>query len=177
MHHRIHHLIRRALPIAAWAAALLGSAAHAAITVTPTSVSAGMATLTLNSSSAGTGSWVLLQSGSCGSAAQTEAGVDSAGTAAASNGSLALAANTDGNYTVRRLVQSQAYTVCATNGSDTASANFSTQAMAVFNNPAWQAVGTAGFSAGIATSSPWLSPPTARPMWRTGMTVTAVRPR
>ncbi len=109
-----------------------------------------MATLTLNSSSAGTGSWVLLQSGSCGSAAQTQAGLDGAGAAAYSKGSLALAANTNGNYTVRRLAHSQAYTVCATNGSDTASASFSTQAMAVFNNPAWQVVGTAGFSAGGA---------------------------
>ena len=109
-----------------------------------------MATLTLNSSSAGTGSWVLLQSGSCGSAAQTQAGLDGAGAAAYSKGSLALAANTNSNYTVRRLAQSQAYTVCATNGTDTASANFSTQAMAGFGNPAWQAVGTAGFSAGVA---------------------------
>jgi hypothetical protein len=73
--------------------------------------------------------------------------LDGAGTAAVSKGSLALAANTNGNYTVRRLAQSQAYTVCATNGSDTASASFSTQAMAGFGNPAWQVVGTAGFSA------------------------------
>ncbi|BEU98748.1 hypothetical protein ACDW_44540 (plasmid) [Acidovorax sp. DW039] len=152
MHHRFSPLTRCALRIAAWAATLLGGTAQAAMTVTPSSVSAGMATLTLNSTSAGTGSWVLLRSGSCGSAAQTQAGVDGSGNAAYSKGSLALAANTSSNYTVRRLLQSQAYTVCATNGSDTVSSSFTTQAMAAYNSPAWQVVGTAGFSAGMASN-------------------------
>ena len=140
----------RVQQVAVLAAALLGTAAQAAITVTPSATSAGMVSLTLNSSTAGTGSVVLLQAGSCGSPAQTQAGLDGSATAAYRKGSLTLAAGTDGHYTFRNLVQSQSYTVCVTNGTDTGSATFSTPAMAAFGAPSWQTVGSAGFSAGWA---------------------------
>ncbi len=140
----------RVQQVAVLAAALLGTAAQAAITVTPSATSAGMVSLTLNSSTAGTGSVVLLQAGSCGSPAQTQAGLDGSATAAYRKGSLTLAAGTDGHYTFRNLAQSQSYTVCVTNGTDTGSATFSTPAMAAFGAPSWQTVGSAGFSVGTA---------------------------
>ncbi|MEO8249010.1 MAG: hypothetical protein ABI589_06540, partial [Burkholderiales bacterium] len=114
------------------------SAAQAAISIVSTAPSAGMTTITLNSSSAATGHLTVLQGTvSCGSVLQTQTGLDSTGTAAYRRGSLSLAAATNANYTVRNLSQATSYTLCATNGTDSASANFSTSAMAAFGSAAW----------------------------------------
>ena len=113
------------------------NAAQAAISIVSTTPSAGMVTVTLNSSSAATGHLTVLQgSVSCGSVLQTQTGLDSTDAAAYRRGSLVLAAGTDANYTVRNLAQASSYTLCATNGTDSTSANFSATAMTAFDSAA-----------------------------------------
>ena len=120
-------------------------------------VGAGMATLLLQASADGTGYFTLLAGSNtaCGTAAQVQAGLTSTGATAPYHGSLPLTANTQGKYTVRNLTQVTDYTVCFTADSPTllpatpVSANLSTTA-AYLNGPAWNAVGSAGFSAGQA---------------------------
>src|SRR6202000_859782 len=67
-------------------------------------------------------------------------------------GSLPLTANIAGNYTVRNLTASTAYTVCFTpDGSTTPiSQNVTTTAAAVFGSAGWAAVGLSGFTSGPA---------------------------
>ena len=123
-------------------------------------VGAGMATLLLQSSDAGTGYFTLLtgSGAACGTGAQVAAGQTSTGVTAPYHGSLPLTANTPGRYTVRNLTQSTAYTVCFTADSPSGanlnptpvSANLTTTATASFTNPGWNTLGTAGFSAGGA---------------------------
>ena len=128
-------------------------AAQAAINIVSTVPSAGMATITLNSSRDATGHLTLLQgSVGCGSVLQTQTGKNGTDAAAYRRGSLALAAGTDAHYTVRNLAQASSFTVCATNGTDSTSASFSTTAMAAFGSAVWVKVGNARFSAGMATN-------------------------
>lgn len=77
---------------------------------------AGQVTLTLRASEAGTGYFTLLEGAGVapGDGAQTKAGQDANGAAAARFGSLKLEANTAGSYTVRNLKAATAYTVCFT---------------------------------------------------------------
>ena len=127
-------------------------------TPTTSQVGANMATLNLQNTGTGTGYFTVL-SGSgtaCGSGAQVKAGQTSSGDTAPYHGSLPLTADTVGNYTVRNLTQSAAYTICFTAESPTgsnlqdtpATANFST--LAATGGSAWGKVGSTGFSAGKA---------------------------
>ncbi len=148
--------------------------AQASGTTTPTTshVGTNMAMLNLQSSGSGTGYFTLL-SGSyaaCGSGAQVKAGQTSAGTTAPYHGSLPLVANTLGHYTVRNLTQSTAYTICFTAENPTGSnlqttpstANFSTLAPLASGNK-WVTVGSAGFTAGSASSISFAFAPDATP--------------
>jgi hypothetical protein len=123
-------------------------------TITTQNLGANLVTLNLTATAAGTGYFTLLSgaSATCGTATQTAAGQDSTGTAAR-NGSLTLAANTAGQYTVRNLAGGAAYTVCFTPNGSTApvSNSFSTTSAATYTAPSWSAVGAAGFSAGAAS--------------------------
>jgi hypothetical protein len=115
---------------------------------------ANQGTLTLQADSTGTGYFTLL-SGSgtaCGTGAQVAAGQDSAGATAYRHGSLHLAANVPGSYTVRNLAQSTGYTVCFTADDGLtiqgtpATVNLTTTAAAGFTNPIWNSVGSTGIS-------------------------------
>ncbi|MBK8478626.1 MAG: hypothetical protein IPL39_20800 [Opitutaceae bacterium] len=157
--------------------AFLAVAAFAQPTLTAPATSnlgAGQVTLALKSSAAGTGYFTLLEGSApkLGTGAQTKAGKDGNGAAAARFGSLKLAANTTGVYTVDNLKAGTPYTVCFTadNGAAlqgmAATARFTTGAVA---NPAgalWTAVGGAGFSVARADyirmalapdGSPWVA--------------------
>ena len=120
-----------------------------------TAPSSNRVTVTLNASVDTIGYLTVLQgSGAvCGTAQQTEAGQDSTGAAAYRRGSLALVAGVHASYTVRNLEHSANYTLCAIDNADSAVArtHFSTAAMATYSSPSWQAVGSAGFSAGEAS--------------------------
>lgn len=152
------YLIRHSSPVLLGAAlAAAGGAAHASLAIAA-EPSAGMVTLTLNSTSAGTGHVALLAAGAhCGTAAQTQAAQDSTGAASLRRGSLALEAGKSARYTLRNLQQSTRYTLCATNGTDTAGAVVSTKAMATYRSATWQVVGSPGFSAGRSENPPSLS--------------------
>jgi len=122
-------------------------------TTATANLGANQVTLEWTSSATGSGFFTVLpgSSATCGSAAQTAAGEDSTGTATV-HGSLALTANTQGQYTVRNLMASTAYTVCFTPDgvSGPVSASFTTTAEATFNPGAWSNVGSADFSSGGA---------------------------
>ncbi|MBK8478625.1 MAG: hypothetical protein IPL39_20795 [Opitutaceae bacterium] len=77
---------------------------------------AGQVTLALKSSAAGTGYFTLLEGSApkLGTGAQTKAGKDGNGAAAARFGSLKLAANTAAGYTLGNLKAGTAYTICFT---------------------------------------------------------------
>jgi hypothetical protein len=127
--------------------------AFAATTITTANLGANQVTLQITSDSAGLASLTLLNgaSATCGSAAQTVAGKDNTGTVAFRIGSLTLAAGTTGNYTVRNLVASTAYTVCVAAADGTlVSTSVTTNAAADLSANTWKAVGTAGFSDGSA---------------------------
>jgi len=134
------------------------SAASPTVTIVGTSnLGANQVTLSLQSSATGTG-WFTLLPGSgtaCGTGAQAQAGQDSTGAAAFRRGPLGLTADTAGAYTIRNLVQGNAYTVCFT--ADDGTTLQGTPATAVLTTTAatalsatWGAVGSAGFSAGRA---------------------------
>ena len=131
-------------------------AAQAAVTVSVGSpVSAGMATFTLQSTTAGTGYLTVLEGtgATCGSVVETQAGQASGGAVDAyRRGSLVLTASTNASYTVRNLAAGIGYKVCATDtaGTNVASATFTTPAMATYTSPGWKTVGSAGFPAGEA---------------------------
>jgi hypothetical protein len=132
---------------------LSGNFAFAATTVTTTNVFAGQVTLQITSDTGGLASLTLLPgaSATCGSAAQTVAGKDSSGAEAYRIGSLTLASGVTGNYTVRNLVASTDYTACVSvAGGAVLSTNVTTHVAADLSKNTWKAVGTAGFSDGIA---------------------------
>jgi hypothetical protein len=87
------------------------------LTVPATSnLGAGQVTLTFKSSAGGTGYFALLEGEkpALGNGAQTKAGTDGKGVAAARFGSLKLSANTAATYTVRGIKACTPYTVCFT---------------------------------------------------------------
>ncbi|MBK8478623.1 MAG: hypothetical protein IPL39_20785 [Opitutaceae bacterium] len=105
------------LLVAAFAFLAVAAFAQPTLTAPATSnLGAGQVTLTLKSSAAGTGYFTLLEGASpvIGTGAQTKAGVDGNGAAAARFGSLKLAANTVATYTLRDLKACTLYTVCFT---------------------------------------------------------------
>jgi len=126
-------------------------------------VGTNMATLLLQSSATGTGYFTLLKGNgtACGTGSQVKAGKDSAGATAPYHGTLPLAANTPGRYTVRNLLQSNAYTVCFTADSPVgqnlqavpATTNLTSIAPVALTNPDWGVVGTGGFSTGWASDT------------------------
>ena len=126
---------------------------------------ANQVTLRLTSSASGTGYFTLLAGAgaTCGTAAQTKTGQNSAGAAAFRFGSLPLTAAVTGTYTVKNLMASTRYTVCFTPDGSAApvAANVTTTAAAPLSTAAWTAVGSADFSAGELTSSRCRSPRTA----------------
>ncbi|MBK8478620.1 MAG: hypothetical protein IPL39_20770 [Opitutaceae bacterium] len=120
----------------------------------PNNLGAGQVTLTLQSSAAGTGYFTLLEGATVapGSGAQTKAALDANGAAAARFGSLRLAANTAGIYTVRSLKSGTQYTVCFT-ADDGATlqpmvktVRFTTAPSANLGGADWAVVGSAGFT-------------------------------
>jgi hypothetical protein len=114
--------------------------------------SAGFVTFALQSGSAAPGHLALLPAGaSCGTVAQIQAGLDGTGGPALRRGSMALPAGAGTRYTVRNLAQGSNYTVCATNGTETASTAFSTRPMDTWASATWQVVGIPAFSAGDAS--------------------------
>lgn len=124
----------------------------------PNNLGAGQVTLSLQSSAAGTGYFALLEGATVapGSGAQTKAALDANGAAAARFGSLPLAANTAGIYTVRNLKSGTKYTVCFT-ADDGATlqpmvktVRFTTTGSASIEGKDWMRAGRAGFSAGNA---------------------------
>jgi hypothetical protein len=128
---------------------LSGNHALAATTVNTANLGANQVTLQITSTSGGQAAFTLLQgaSANCGTAVQTAAGQDSTGAAAYRFGSLYLASGS-GNYTVRNLAQSTAYTACVSvAGGAAVSANLTTNAGATFSTGDWKTVGAAGFSA------------------------------
>lgn len=143
---------------------LLTPPSIAAPTLTPPAtenVSAGMATLVLQSSESGTGYFTLLPgSGTpCGTGTQVKAGLNSSGAQALYRGSVSLSDNVAARYTVRNLLQITAYTICFTADSPTglnlqevpATSNFGTTAVESLTDKQWGAVGGTGFSAGQAS--------------------------
>jgi hypothetical protein len=114
--------------------------------------SANLLTVTLNADGAATTHLTLLpgSGASCGTAAQIQAGLDSMGGNAYRQGSLALAAATNGAYTLRNLGHAASYTLCATNGAAIASVAVTTPWMTTYPTAGWTEVGGAGFSAGEA---------------------------
>ncbi|WP_348270073.1 Ig-like domain repeat protein [Edaphobacter paludis] len=122
-------------------------------TIGTANLGANQVTLNLASSAAGEGYFTILpgSSATCGTAAQTASGEDSTSTVVL-HGSLALVANTAGQYTVRNLTGSTAYTACFTpDGTVTpVSASFTTAAAQAYASPAWSTVGSADFSASTA---------------------------
>ena len=157
-------------------------------TPTTSQVGANMATLNLQNTGTGTGYFTVL-SGSgtaCGSGAQVKAGQTSSGDTAPYHGSLPLTADTVGNYTVRNLTQSAAYTICFTAESPTgsnlqdtpATANFST--LAATGGSAWGKVGSTGFSAGKADYTSLAFAPDGTPImayrdWGNGSKTTVMK--
>lgn len=111
-------------------------------------------TLQITSSTAGTASLTLLQgtNANCGTAAQVAAGQDSTGAPASRFGSLTLATNITGTYTIRNLAQTTAYTACiAVAGTTPVSSSFSTSAPKNLSSAFWTTIGSAGFSAAAAS--------------------------
>ena len=111
-----------------------GAQAASALSIVSTAPAAGTVTVTLSTNIAATGHLTLLpgSSATCGTAAQTAAGLDSTGAHAYRQGALALTLGANASYTVRNLAHSTAYTLCATDdaGSVVVSDSFSTTAMA-----------------------------------------------
>lgn len=115
-------------------------------------------TLEFQASTAGTGYFTLLEGGGVapGDGAQTKAGQDANGAAAARFGSLRLAANTAGCYTVRSLKAATTYTVCFT--ADDGASLQGTAVQRTFTTPAaidlsgrdWAEVRSSNFSDGSA---------------------------
>jgi MBG domain/IPT/TIG domain len=146
---------RFALAAAAAGALLSGAPMYAATgSIFTANVGANQVTLELTSSATGTGYFTLLPGASttCGTAAQTVAGENSAGAAAFRTGSLRLTATVAGNYTVKNLTASTAYTVCFTpDGVATpVTGNVTTAAATAFSTAAWTTAGSAGISGGAA---------------------------
>jgi hypothetical protein len=137
-------------------AAMGGASPAQAQTITTSNLGANQVTLNLTADSTGTGYFTVLSGNgaTCGDAAQTAAGKDSTGTVVR-HGSLALTANTAGQYTVRNLWESRAYTVCFTPDGSTAPASlsFTTNSETAFTTPTWKAVGSADFTAGGTSMS------------------------
>ena len=136
------------------------SACPLTVTTPVIATGANMATLTLQSSAAGTGYFTLLsgKSTTCGSSIQTKAGQGAY--AAFRIGSLPLSANTPANYTIQNLTANTTYTVCftAADSSGTlatapATANLTTASASALTNQVWNTVGTVGFSAGSVYST------------------------
>jgi len=125
-------------------------------------VGANLATLVLQSGETGTGYFTLLSGSNtdCGSGTQVKTGQTASGAAAPYFGTLPLTAATNGSYTLRNLSHNSPYTVCFTADSPSgsnlnptpAAASFATSPATAFTSPGWSAVGSAGFSAGTATS-------------------------
>jgi len=117
---------------------------------TVANLGANQVTLQLTSTTTGTGYFTVLPGSNtlCGTTLQTIEGKDSNGVVAI-HGSLPLTANVNSSYTVRKLTQSTAYTVCFTpDGISAPSAtSVTTTAPATFTNPSWRVVGVEGFSA------------------------------
>ncbi len=123
-------------------------------------VSAGMATLVLQSSEGGTGYFTLLPgSGTpCGTGTQVKAGLNSSGILARYRGEMLLYANTPARYTIRNLMQNTAYTACFTADSPTGqnlqdvpvTSELETPAAISLTGKEWRAVGVPGFSVNIA---------------------------
>jgi uncharacterized metal-binding protein len=131
--------------------ALTGRLAYASTSLTTANLSANQVTLQITSANAGLASLTVLQgaSVSCGTSAQIAAGQDSTGAAAGYIGSLTLASGVAGNYTVRNLAQSTAYTACiADAGGNIFSAGFTTTGETI--GTTWTTVGAADFSASEA---------------------------
>jgi hypothetical protein len=110
-------VVLQRLPSSLFVALSLGASAvfgqPTLIVPTTGNLGAGQVTLTLKSSAAGTGCFTLLEgeTPAPGSGAQTKAGTDGKGAAAARFGSLKLSANTAATYTVRGLRACTPYTV------------------------------------------------------------------
>ena len=128
--------------------------------LTVSNLSSNLVTLNLSATANGTGYFTLLPGSNaiCGTAAQTAAGQDSSSNPVI-HGSVALTANTPTPYTVRNLSGSTAYTVCYTPNGTTQleRVNVTTTAPVSLSNAAWTGVGAAGFSAGGANSSPFMT--------------------
>ncbi len=132
---------------------------------------AGQVTLMLTSSAAGTGYFTLLEGATpkLGTGAQTKAGKDGNGAAAARFGSLKLVANTAAGYTVGNLKAGTTYTACftaddgATLQATVASGSFATSAVAVLGGREWVAVGPERFSPTIAYNPALTIAPDGRP--------------
>ena len=125
--------------------------------VKTSNLGANQMTLTFWSRAPGNG-WFTLLVGSdtpCGTVAQIKAGQDSTGVAAFRRGSLRLPANKAVTYTVRNLMQSTAFGVCFTTDNGDIMwlvpppADLTTTAATALGS-AWDTVGSAGFSAGMA---------------------------
>ncbi|MBK8478627.1 MAG: hypothetical protein IPL39_20805 [Opitutaceae bacterium] len=132
---------------------------------------AGQVTLALQSNATGTGYFTLLEGAApkLGTGAQTKAGKDGNGAAAARFGSLKLAANTVAGCTVGNLKAGTAYTVCftaddgATLQGTVASGAFATPAVATLTGREWTGVGPERFSPNIAHNPSLTIAPDGRP--------------
>lgn len=132
---------------------------------------AGQVTLTLRSSATGTGYFTLLEGTTpkLGTGAQTKAGKDGNGAAAARFGSLKLTANTAAAYTIGNLKAGTAYTVCftaddgATLQGTVASGAFATPAVATLTGREWTGVGPERFSPDIVHNPSLTVAPDGRP--------------
>lgn len=125
---------------------------------TPTfsNLGAGQVTLALTSSETGTGYFTILSSTeTAGTATETQAGQNSAGTVTR-HGSLALTAATPGAYTVRNLAAETTYTVAFTaadaagNLAPVQTATFTTTTATAVATAKWKLIGNESFSAGQA---------------------------